>query len=157
MFKRITKPAAFASFMMLVFSVILFSFSNKMGGDSFEVYINKKLVFQQYVTRGEAVKSLQVDQSNYNSAIEVYYSHCGQTGTSRTISIRDGQNKVLKEWRFQDTPGTRTSMACNVKDIISLQKLSNDNTLNLYYSSHELPGGRLLAAIVVANAARTAP
>ena len=157
MFQRISKPAAFASFMMLVFSVILFSFSNKMGGDSFEVYINKKLVFQQYVTRGEAVKSLQLDQSNYNAAIEVYYNHCGHTGTSRIISIRDGQNKVLKEWRFQDTPGAKTSMTCNVKDIISLQKLSNDNTLNLYYSSHELPEGRLLAAIIVTNAARTAP
>ena len=157
MLQRIIKSTAFTSLMMFVFSIILSSFSNKMGGDSFEVYINKKLVFQQYVTRGEAVKSLQLDQSNYNDQVEVYYSHCGQTGTDRTISIRDGQNKVLKEWRFQDTPGAKSSMACNVKDIMSLQKLSSGNTLNLYYVSHELPAGRLLAAIIVANAAKTAP
>ncbi len=149
MLQRIIKRGFPASFLMLTFSVLLFSFSNKMGGDSFEVYIGKKLMFQQYVTRGEAVKSLQLEQSDYNNEIEVYYSHCGATGTSRVISIRDGQNKVLKEWRYQDTPSAKSSMACNVKDVVGLQKLSNGGTLNLYYTSHELPNGRLLASIYI--------
>jgi len=156
MLQRKIKSTVFASFLMLCFFTCLSSFLNKMGGDSFEVYINKKLAIQQYVARGEAVKSLQLDQTNYNDEIEVYYSHCGQTGTGRVISLRDNQNKVLKEWRFQDTPGAKTSMTCNVKDILSMQKLNGGSTLQLYYFSHELPGGRLLAAIVAGNAAKTA-
>ena len=157
MLQRISKATAFASLTMLVLSTILLSFSNKMGGDVFEVYINKKLAFRQYVHNAEAVKSLQFDQHNYDDLVEVYYSHCGQTGTSRAISIRDSQNKVLKEWRFQDTPGAKSSMACSGKDIVGLQKLTGNNTLNLYYSSHELPAGKLLVSLVVANTARTAP
>ena len=157
MLQRKIKSTVFASFLMLCFFTFFSSFLTKVGGDSFEVYINKKLAIQQYVTRGEAVKSLQLDQSNYNDEIEVYYSHCGQTGTGRVITLRDSQNKVLKEWRFQDTPGAKTSMTCNVKDILSMQKLNGGSTLQLYYSSHELPGGRLLAAIVVGTTAKTAP
>lgn len=155
MLQRKMNSTALASFLMFGFALLLSSFSNKMGGDSFEVYINKKLVIQQYVPKGEAVKSLQLDQANYNDEMEVYYNHCGRTGTGRIISLRDSQNKILKEWRFQDTPGAKTNMACNVKDILSTQKLNGGITLQLYYSSNELPDGRLLASIVVANGART--
>ncbi|MEI9912962.1 MAG: hypothetical protein WDO71_26965 [Bacteroidota bacterium] len=38
-------------------------------------------------------------------------------------------------------------MACKVKDILTLQK-SNPGKLGLYYSSSELPKGRLLATII---------
>ena len=157
MLQRKINSIALASFLMFGFALLLSSFSNKMGGDSFAVYINKKLVIQQYVLKGEAVKSLQLDQANYNDEIEVSYSHCGRIGTGRIISLRDSQNKILKEWRFQDTPDTKTNMGCNVKDILSVQKLNGGSTLQLYYSSNELPDGRLLASIVTANAARTAP
>jgi hypothetical protein len=38
------------------------------------------------------------------------------------------------------------AMTVPVKDILSLKK-GNDNTLKLYYSSNELPNGRLLVTI----------
>ena len=156
MLQRIIKSTAFVSAAMLVFSAALFSFSGKLGGDVFEVYINKKLAIQQYVHLKEPVKTLQLDQRNINDEIEVYYSHCGQTGTGRTISLRDAQNKILKEWHFQDTPGSKTSMTCNVKDITSVQKLNGGISVGLFYSSHELPAGKMLAAITTATGARSA-
>ena len=156
MLQRIIKSTVLASSVLLAFSALLFSFSTKIGGDVFEVYINKKLAIQQYVTAKEAVKTLQLDQRNSNDEIEVYYSHCGQPGTGRSISLRDSQNKVLKEWHFQDTPGAKTSMACNVKDITGIQKLNGGITIGLYYASHELPAGKMLAAITVSNTARAA-
>ncbi|MEO5684396.1 MAG: hypothetical protein ABIQ88_17275 [Chitinophagaceae bacterium] len=157
MLQRSSTSAAFASFMVLVFSCLLFSFSGKMGGDKFEIYLNKKLAIQQYVTMNDPVKSLQLDQNNLNDQVEVYYSHCGKTGTGRSISIRDAQHRILKEWHFQDTPDAKTSMACNVKDIIGLQKLRNTTNLSLYYTAHELPAGRLLAILTTDDTLKTAP
>ena len=154
MLQRIIKSSVFASLAMLTFSAILFSFTTPMGGDVFEIYINKKLAIQQYVAMKEPVKTLQLDQSNGADEIEVYYSHCGQAGTSRTISIRDAQNKVLKEWRFQDTPGAKTPMACNTKDITHLQQLNGGHTLGLYYAAREIPAGKMLAVISATSGAR---
>ena len=147
MLQRISKSTLFAAFAMLFFSPILSSFTTPAGGDMFEVYINKKLAIRQYVTMKEPVKALQLQAGNYNDEIEVYYSHCGQTGSSRTVSIRDAQNKTLKEWHFQDSPGVKTPMAFNMKEITGLQKFNSGTTLQLYYTSQELPEGRLLATL----------
>lgn len=150
---RIIKSTALASVVMLVFSSILSSFTSPAGGDMFEVYINKKLAVRQFVHLKEPVKTLQIDQSNYSDEIEVYYSHCGQTGTSRVVSLRDANNKLLKEWRFQDAPGSKTPMSCSLKEVNGIQKLAG-NELQLYYASRELPEGRKLAIISGGSSAR---
>jgi hypothetical protein len=139
---------AINALLLVVLATMNYSFTTVPGGDSFEVYLNNKLLFQQYVAKKEGVKSIQLDKSNYNDEINVYYHHCGQTGTGRIISLRDAQNKELKVWHFSDA---NTAMSCKVKEIMSLQKLNTNNQINLYYSSKELPQGRLLATVAIAS------
>ena len=143
------KSGRMPALLLVACCAALFSFSSRKGGDSFEIYVNNKLVLQQYVMRNEGVKNLSLQQSNYNDQLRINYSHCGQVGKDRVITIKDGQNRALKQWRFADAAGTERSMTCKVKDIIDLKK--GNTVLQLYYSSRELPGGRLLASINSGN------
>lgn len=144
------------SSLLIALCATIFSFSTaKNGGDSFEIYLNGKLVLQQALYNNKEVKSLQLTQSSENDKVDIYYSHCGQTGKNRTITIKDGQNRLLKEWHFADATG-KNAMSFKLKDILSLQN-KNDNRLNLYYSSKELPDGRLLASINAVKGQVTKP
>jgi hypothetical protein len=127
-------------------SVTLFSFSLRPGGDHFEVYLNKKLVFTQIVSQPGTLKSLTLDQRNANDQVDVFYSHCGKLGNKRVIAIKDGKN-ILKQWQFSDATGK--FMSFGAKDILAFQDKTGDRKLNLYYSSSEMPEGRLLASIVL--------
>jgi hypothetical protein len=131
--------------LFVALSSLLFSFSTPMGGDSFEIYVNNKLVLQQYVTQMKSVQNLNWSQSNVNDEVTIYYSHCGKTGKNRSITIRDAQNKILKKWQFADAGESNKFMSCKMKDILGLQK--SGNSLYIYYSSNELPHGRLLATV----------
>ncbi len=125
---------------------MLASFTAKPGGEGFEIYLNNKIVLQQYGNEMNTVKSLQLNQSSADDKLTIKYHHCGKIGKNRVVTIKDGQNKVLKVFRFTDAPVPVSAMSVQVKDILDLKKGSN-STLNLYYSSSELPGGRMLAAI----------
>ena len=143
-----SKSIAIKTALLFVFWAALFSFTGKFGGDVFEIYLNNKLISQQFVTRHEAVKTLQLDQSVSDAKVIVNYSHCGQTGKDRYIIIKDAQNRIVKKWHFADAVGDKKDMSCKVKEILELQK-SNGNQFALYYASKELPGGRLLASIIL--------
>lgn len=136
--------------LLAIFSVILFSFAAAPGGDKFEIYLNNKLILEQFVSQHAGAKYLTLHQSNYDDRITVAYSHCGQTGKDRTISIRDENSKVLKQWKFDDAAGTKT-MSWQVSEIIDLQKDKNHTRLQLWYSSRELPQGKLLATVIRGN------
>jgi len=140
-FKRSVLAVTFLS----ALSVLLFSFSTKMGGDSFEIYVNGKMVVQHYVAVTKGVENLELGRSFSSGTIDVYYSHCGRIGTGRSITIRNSQNQVLKQWQFANAQ-TKSPMTCQIREILALQK-SKDAKLNLYYSSKELPEGRLLVSI----------
>lgn len=127
---------------------ILFSFSTgKGGGEGFEIYLNNKLVLQQYGSDMNQVKLLNLEKADDDDQLSVRYHHCGRVGKSRTITIKDAQDKVLKEWKFTDVPDAASRVSCKVKDILGLRNGKN-NTLKLYYSSSELPKGRQLTSIV---------
>lgn len=131
--------------MLVAMSATLLSFTN-FGGEGFEIYLNNRVVIQQFGSPTNSVKSLTLNQNSANDQLTVKYYHCGRVGKNRTITIKDAQNHSLKEWRFADA--TTAAMLCNVKDILSLNK-ENESTFKVYYASSELPGGRLLATIVV--------
>lgn len=135
---------------MLV-TLATYSFMPAPGGDHFEIYLNKKLLFQQIVSQPSGVKSLTLDESNLNDKVEVFYSHCGRVGTTRTIAIKDGNN-ILKQWRFADVAAAlheKKFMSVNAKDILAFKSKSPDRKLSLYYSSEEIPEGRLLASVLL--------
>ena len=148
--------------LLIALSGMLFSFSvrtaeklfpckSDFGGEGFEVYLNNKLVIQQFGEKINDVKSLQLDQSASNGQLAIRYFHCGQPGKSRVVTIKDEKNVVLKEWRFGDTKDATAKLCCNVKDILALPKIKAGNKVNLYYTSSQLPNGRLLAVLTTVN------
>jgi hypothetical protein len=142
--------------LLLLLCTVLFSFSFKtantiFGGEGFEVYLNNKLILQQFGNEMNTAKMIRFDQSASNGELAVKYYHCGRPGKERVISIRDEQNVVLKQWKFGDTKDASSKLCCNMKEILALPKLKAGKNVNLYYSSTELPNGRLLAILSAVN------
>ncbi|MEO6232303.1 MAG: hypothetical protein ABIP10_19390 [Ferruginibacter sp.] len=134
---------------LVAISATLFSFTN-LGGEGFEISLNNKVVVQHYGKPDNAPKSFRLNSYSANDQLSVKYHHCGKVGKNRVLTIKDKQNKILKEWRFADVTVPVAPMSCNVKDILSLGK-TNESELKLYYTSSELPDGRMLAIIIVEN------
>ena len=159
--KKINYQSSVLVVLLIVLSGVLFSFSvktaetiflkNNFGGEGFELYLNDKLVLQQFGTKMNEVKSLQLDQSVSNGQLAIRYFHCGRPGKGRVVSIKDEKNIVLKEWRFGDAKDASAKLCCNVKDILALPKIKAGKKVNLFYTSTELPNGRLLAILLSAN------
>ncbi|MGB8195015.1 MAG: hypothetical protein WCF67_23970 [Chitinophagaceae bacterium] len=145
--KLINRTIAVKGLLLAGLFAVLSSFSVNWGGDSYQVFVNNKLVLEQHVAMKGAVKSIQLDAQSTNDQVSVYYSHCGQVGKSRNITIRDDKNKVLKELSFAD--GTGKAMNFKTKDVLGVQK--NADKLNLYYASKEIPEGKLLVSIVISK------
>lgn len=145
----ISKTKTFKRLAGLAICAVLFSFSSGPGGgEGFEIYLNDKVVLQQFGSNMNTVKTLKLEQASANDEISVKYHHCGRVGKNRVITIKDEQDKVLKQWKFSDVPNAADRMTCKVKDIMSL-KIGKSNTLKLYYSSSELVKERQIAAISV--------
>ena len=128
----------------LALCALLFSFSNApAGGEGFQVFLNNKVVLQQFGNDMKTVKTLNLDQAVPEDQLAIVYHHCGKMGKDRVLTIKDEKNTTLKKWNFKDE-GAR--MTCRVKDLLGLQK-GNGRVLKVFYSSSELPEGRELVAI----------
>lgn len=146
------KKFSISAFVLLAFSMLgsaLFSFTAKKGGDVFEIYLNGKQIHQQFVHADKSTKTLQLAAVNSNDKIEVFYSHCGTTGKSRVLTIRNEKNELIKELKFADANTKRSMMSFYWKDISNAKNKSTK--LNLYYSSKEMPEGKMLAALTWSN------
>jgi len=136
--------------LLVILCVGLFSFSNNRGGDSFEIWLNGKMMLQQFVHVSSAVQTLHLNVASANDKVDIYYRHCGQVGTDRYITIKDDNDRPLKVWKFADASGNNPAMSIKLKDISGLKK-SKDSKLNIFYSSNELPKGKVLATLDVSN------
>ena len=132
--------------LLVLVCAMLFSFSSKRGGDSFEIVLNGKRVLQQFVYASKGVQTIQLTQTSDNDKLDIYYSHCGQVGKNRYITIKNEKDQAIKVWKLADAAGKNGAMSFKLKDILSLRKNKTDK-LNLFYSSSELPAGRTLATI----------
>ena len=141
---------------LVAIAATLLSFSPKPGGEGFEISLNNKVLIQRYGSDINTVNSLQLNPAASNDQLIVKYHHCGRVGKNRVITIRDGQNNLLKEFRYADASAPVAAMSLPVKDILNLKK-GNANTVKLYYASTELPNGRLLTSIVLKGNAVTQP
>ena len=144
---RLSKSAAVIG--LLAFSLGLFAFNTRFGGDSLEVWINNKMVFQQFMHVDKSVHNIVLQESNYNDNISFRYSHCGQLGKQRTIALKDANDKVLKQWTF--TNGSGQSMSFSAKEIMDRQKNSTA-VIHVYYTSSEIPNGKLLVSMTRSSA-----
>ena len=128
---------------------MLFAFTRPMGAHSVQVYLDKKLVIDQYVDyKKDAPKVKLAATDNYKQLI-VKYDECGRTVTGRKLTLKDEHNKVLKAWQFKGSAnGFGQPMECQFKDIMAL-KQKGSNTLKLYYSSNDFPEGQHVASLVI--------
>ena len=132
-------------FGLVATTLALFSFTAPRGGDVFEIYLNGNRLVQQFVHVDNSVKSLQVTSTSVTDKLDIYYSHCGQTGKDRSITVKNEKNKILKTWKFTDATG-KSAMTIMLKDLYGLEK-ADQMKLSIVYSSKELPAGRALATL----------
>src|SRR3954470_6769881 len=105
---------------LTLLSIILFSFSAVPGGDSFTVFLNDRLLLEQYVRGKDNAKTIALPVSNSGDVLKVNYSHCGKMGIDRKITLKDGKSKTLRTWAFTDAAdGAASPMVCKVKEITS--------------------------------------
>lgn len=126
-------------------SGMLFSFYS-LGGEGYTIRMGYKLLIEQHVTLRSAVPGFALNRSDAGKELSIYYSHCGLIGKSRAISVRDEQDKILKEWKYADALTEHNPMVCKVNDILALQ-LQVGNKIQLVYSSKEIPTGKVLANV----------
>ena len=135
---------------LIILGAAAFSFSVFPGGEGFEISLNDKVIVQRFGNDMNNVQTLQLNSAKANDKLIIKYYHCGRVGKNRVISFKDEQNNVIKEIHFDDVNNPVAAMSLLVKDIMSLKK--GNTTLKLYYSSSELPKGRMLVTI---NTSRT--
>jgi hypothetical protein len=146
------RSPAVRSLGLLLFFALLLSFTPRPGGDSFEVYLNNKLLLQEHLYGKYEVKTVQLPVSASEDVLKVHYNHCGKIGTARNLSVRDSQNKTLVEWGFPNAVSdAKPHMILKVKELIALQKENRSARFNLVYSSKEIPEGKVLAGIIITN------
>jgi hypothetical protein len=134
----------------------LSGFSATSGAHSVQVYLDNKLMIDQYLDRKTVAAKLDLDRAENHGQLIVKYSECGRTVTGRKIAIKDSDDNVLKEWKFEgSSSGFQESMPCPVKDILAL-KTKKNNTLKLYYSSNDFPEGQQIAYLVLGGVPTTA-
>ncbi len=128
---------------MLVSILLLQSFSAKPGGEGFEIFLNNKPVVQQYGTDMNDIKTIQLNRDLANNKMTLKYYHCGRSGKNRIVEIRNDQNKTINIYHYPDTTPI-TAMEVPLNEIIKVKTATN---FKLFYSSSELPKGRVLASL----------
>ncbi|HMU08520.1 MAG TPA: hypothetical protein PKC54_00820 [Ferruginibacter sp.] len=136
--------------MLVATAAALLSFSYNFGGEGFEILLNGKPLLQQFGKDMNSVKNLQLSQVLATDKLTIRYYHCGRVGKNRVVTVKDGNNNVLKQWRYRDSESAVGEMQCSAPDIITLKK-AGTSVFKIYYSSSELPNGRMLASVTVGN------
>ena len=88
------------TFTLAAIAATLLSFTTHFGGEGFEISLNGKVVLKQYNKELEEIKTLQLSSASPDDLLTIRYYHCGKVAKNRIVTIKDGQNKIIKEWRF---------------------------------------------------------
>ena len=143
------KPRFVKQKFALLFIFLLGSaFTAKAGLDSYEIYLNDKLLIKQYVNQPLSLEALPLTQANINDRLVINYSQCNmpnKLGKGRSILVKDAGGRVLKHWKFADAKSGRSSMVIPVKDLLALDKKASRNELALFYAAEGRTEGQLLA------------
>lgn len=140
-----TTTKLFGALFLLACATMLASFATLPGGDSFEVYLDNELIMKEHVYAQRHIKPLVLDK-NSDASLAIHFNHCGVTGTSRSLTLRDEKQKVLKEWTFKDVnPSIKDPMPVTVSDLAAVT--SSQKNVSLYYTSKELDNAVMLAPV----------
>lgn len=135
---------AIRSLVMIVLGTVLFSFSERVGGDHFSIHLNERLLLKVFVFEEKGVKNIALTSADPNDVLRVRYSHCGKTGVKRALAIQDSHKRTLKRWSFAGNASPE--MMVSMKEILSVAKKSRVENLQLVYSAVEIPEGMTLAS-----------
>lgn len=141
--KKIFKNPTRIGIIGVVLVVLLSSFVMRRGAHSYTLSVNGKEVAQYFVGSKKPMPSISLNAAD---RLSVYYNECGKIGTSRTLSIRDGQNKILHEWKFDNNQEEHTPMTISAKGIARRVDAA------LYYTSHDVSNPQKLAILLIDNA-----
>lgn len=138
-----------------IFSILLCgtAITANAGLDSYEIYLNDKQILKQYVNQPLKLESLNLTQSNKDDKLVIYYSQCNvpsRIGKGRTISVKDTEGNILKQWKFANAEGRSTGMTIAVKELLALDKKATGG-LTLFYAAEGRPEGQLLANFHIGN------
>ncbi len=142
------KKTMLTAVLLLVISSFHSSFTTSTGGEGFEIYVDNKLVLQQFHQQMKQTKNIQLTAANSKSVLKVKYYHCGMAGKSRILALKNAEQKTLQQWEFKNEEGKNFGITVAVKDILASQQKPGNTTVYLYYASKEAPQGRLLAGII---------
>lgn len=150
---RFVKPV-----MLVLLMFTGFALQAKAGLDSYEIYLNDKLLLKQFVNEPVSLASLQLNNSNQNDKIIIYYSQCnapGKVGKGRSISIKDDNGQVVKEWKFEDASDSKAAMVIPVKDLLQLERSNAGQSLSLFYNAQGTTEARKLTSVQISAKAAT--
>jgi hypothetical protein len=151
--KHITFGKAFIRlFTLITLCFALFGFTDNFGLDSYEIYLNNKLILKQAVNQPLNLRVLKLHKANADDQLHIKYRHCtikDGAGTNRNIILKDEKGNTVKKWVFADATGADLSMAIAVKELLQLEKNNARHELSLHYTARELPKGEMLAMVRV--------
>lgn len=138
------------AFMLAIISSMMFAVTANAGIDSYSIYLNKKLLFTQSVSKPLTLQSLQLDKAHPNDELIIYYNQCNapnKIGSGRSIVVKDADGKTIKEWKFADVKGSDHAMVIPVKELIALQKKKGASSLALFYNAANAEREQKLASL----------
>ena len=130
-------------------SVALCSFAFLPGGASYEVFLNHERVIQDHLYGRKEAPTLPLTMNAAQDELSVTFNNCGKIDTARKISLKNEQNKSLKEWSFSDSPDIKNQMVIRVSEITGFK--DQYSTAKLVYSSRELTTDVHLVTLQLAN------
>ena len=149
------------SFQLVVFSTLLllgFTHRALAGLDSYEIYLNNRLLVKQTVDKPLSLESLQLGKSNANDQLVIYYSQCNapnKIAKSRKILIKDANGAIVKEWKFADVQDSNTGMTIPVKELLQLEKKNGATPLSLVYTAEGHLQGQKLTSLQIGSKSTT--
>jgi hypothetical protein len=133
-------------FLLALLLAVTCSLSAKAGGEYYRIFLNNKLILERHESEALNLRDLPIQDAAATDQLVIYYSHCGQVGKNRVITVRDDAGKIVKQWKYADTDDKKTGMSIPVKELLALKK-AHKGGLQLHYASVQLPEGRTLAAL----------
>ena len=91
------KSNFFAMLFLLGIATFMVAFVSPAGGEGYEIYLDNKLVIQQFGKQMKVVKNLQLNSSHSKSALGIKFYHCGMAGKSRTLELKVSDKQVIKK------------------------------------------------------------
>jgi hypothetical protein len=134
----------------IVLFLLLAAFAPRPGGYSYTLHLNNKLVSEHYVTSKVETPTIVLNDQDMTSTLGVYFNECGEIGKGRKLSVRSADQKILKEWSFNNSTTQHDPLEVAVKEVSGLLAAGK---VALYYSSERVTKPQLLTYLTRATTA----